>query len=155
MPGYEEIAAAEMQARKTRRSLGNGQWSEWEPHTDLRGTPVGATARRWEWERMIMPPHRRRRARQRVRVYHCPEGWHSTSGSASNPMGPELCHTLLDPQWQTGGGLDRDRFRAFHGEHPVVWIVETYTKRPYGVGRLPYCDPELPDEYRPFAGGQS
>jgi hypothetical protein len=150
MTGSTFIDSETLRCRQTRTWLGNGQFSEWQESTDLRGTPIGDRAEVWEWDRLVYPGRKQhgRRVREYIKVMHCPEGWHSTSGSARRPMDPEICSTMLHDQWQyPGGGFDRDKYRAHHDVNPVVWIIKV--KRHTRVRIYRYCDPELPAEYRP------
>lgn len=141
--------SAELRNRTSRQCLGGGEWGPPENYTDLRGTPVGDTFLEWEWDRLALPrPRAKRRTRQRITVRYCAEGWHADSGGPSSPMGLALCATLLDPRWSNPyGGLDRDKFHAFHDKNPVVWRVRART----GSRAIAswYCDAELPDEYLP------
>lgn len=141
------ITAASLRSRTVRQALPGG-WGEPREITDLRGTPVGDRAEVWEWDRLV-PPRRgnSRRVREHVKVMHCPEGWHSTSGLVDQPHGPEICSTLLGGQWAEEFPA---RFNRYHLEHPVLWIVRVRVHSSVTVSR--YCDPELPGEYRP--GGQ-
>jgi hypothetical protein len=141
------VAAETLRTRTVRMALADG-WGPPETRIDLRGTPVGDHAEVWTGDRLVYPRHGgKRRTRQTVTISFCAEGWHSTSGTPEHPSGPELCGTLFDSQWANSmGGLDSDRFNAFHDQHPVLWIVRL---RQGSTGlRYPYCDPELPDEYR-------
>jgi hypothetical protein len=119
---------------------------------DLRGTAKGET-RRWAFDRLAYArPGAKRRIRQQVETLYCAEGWHSRSGTRADPRGAGRCCTLLDAKWRhPSGGFDRDRFLAFHDEHPVVWVVKVSSKSE--SRRLEYCDAHLPDEYRPLGGG--
>jgi hypothetical protein len=101
-----------------------------------KGDPNGEVTT-WELERLIRRrPGHKRRTREEVTITYCADGWHSV-----------MCETRLDDQWAIEpGGFDRDRFRAFHREHPVVWRVRIRWGHP--VYTYWYCDPELPDEYR-------
>jgi len=116
------------------------------PHYDLRGTPTGDKAEIWERDRLVYPGRRQqgRRVREYIKVMHCPEGWHSTSGTADEPS-TAICSTPLEPKW---AGRDFPRnFNAYHDEHPVVWVVRVTRYTNVRVYR--YCEPELPAEYRP------
>ena len=146
------VSAAELRTHKVRRSLGDGRLSDPEDTTDLRGTPIGGQAQVWRFDRMVYPrTNAKRRVRQHVEILHCPEGWHSDSGSAGTPYGTALCQTLMDPKWSTpAGGYDRDRFHAFHDQHPVRWVVKI--RMPGRRWSERYCDPELPGEYRTACG---
>lgn len=119
------------------------------PAYDLRGTPVGDRAEVWEWDRMVRPgrAQRSRRVREYVTVMYCPEGWYSTSGTADEPA-TAICSTLLDPKW-TAGDFPRN-FNAYHDEHPILWVVKV--RRHTTVNNYRYCEPELPDEFRPQLG---
>ena len=123
--------------------------------SDLRGAAKGPV-KEWKTERMVAPSGSKRRARQEVTLMYCEAGWYSGSGSADQPTGDALCHTMPgvkiagDGQrwWPDGGQPDQDGWRAFHAERPVVWRIEIYQKRPWSRYRTYYCDDELPDEYR-------
>jgi hypothetical protein len=148
--GESEISAESMRHHKVHRALADGSWGPWEDYYDLRGTPTGEKAQVWKFDRLVqLHPRARRRTRQHVEILYCAEGWHSRSGGPDSPSGPEICNTLLDPKWRVApeAGLDRDRFRAFHEEHPVVWIVNIRMNST--ALRHAYCDPELPAEFRP------
>ena len=133
---------------RTRYSQPRPPATEPVPFSDLRGTPHGDRAQVWEWERMVTPPRRTRRVRERVRVMYCPEGWHSTSGGPGKPSGDALCSTLLDGHWSgEQGGLDRNTFDAYHDTRPVLWVIRVTRGREARTTR--FCDSELPDEYRP------
>lgn len=98
---------------------------------------------------MVNAPRSTRRTRQHIKVMHCPEGWHSTSGAADEPS-ESLCATLMDNQWRNEHrGFDRAKYDAHHEQHPVVWIVQTRAKGLLGSHRLMYCHPEMPAENRP------
>ncbi len=120
---------------------------------DLRGTPKGQ-ARQWEAERLVQLPYRKRRIREKLVIAHCPDGWHSDSGSADGPS-DTICHSLSvvritgrpTPKWWD----DHDGWRAFHAGNPCVWKVESSSKDGYATHF--YCDAELPDEYRELASG--
>lgn len=147
------VDAAPMRVSRSRTCLGNGQWSEWHEGIDLRGTPIGDKVEVWEWDRLVYPGRRQqgRRVREYIKVMHCPEGWYSTSGIADEPHGGEICGTLLEPKW---AGRDFPRgFNAYHDEHPVVWVIKV--KRHTRARTLRYCDPELPDEYRPVTDAEA
>jgi hypothetical protein len=144
------IDAETLRIRTVRRCLGDGQWSEPRTVTDLRGAPMGDKVEVWEWDRLVYPgrSQRGRRVREYIKAMYCPEGWHSTGGVAERPAGPELCATMLDPQWaHPNGAYDREKYHAHHDKHPVVWVIKV--KRHTSTRTLRYCDPELPDEYRP------
>ncbi len=142
------VSAEELCIRMVSRWTPDGR-TEPQPETDLRGTPIGDRAEVWEIERLV-PPSRGdgRRRRQKLRILYCPEGWHSASGSSDRPSGREICCTILS--WRARNmpvGEAVDAFKAFHAEHPVVWVVHDLTPGHQVTSR--YCDPELPDEYRP------
>ncbi len=138
------ISAAELRIHMVSSWTPDG-WTEPRPVTDLRGSPLGERVQVWELDRLVTPRRGRgRRVREYVKVMHCPEGWHSTSGTADAPSGGEICATLLDPKWR--GDFPAD-FNRYHDEHPVVWIVKVRIHKQ--VRTLRYCDPELPAEYRP------
>lgn len=122
-----------------------------QPAYDLRGTPVGDRAEVWEWDRMVYPGRTQtgRRVREYVTVMHCPEGWHSTSGTAGEPATP-ICSTLLEARW-AGPGFP-GTFNTYHDEHLVLWVIKV--KRHTTVSNYRYCDPELPGEYRPDPAGR-
>jgi hypothetical protein len=147
-PGANFITAEELSRHMAVTFGADGKRSDPKPYTDLRGAPIGDKAQVWECDRLVYPRRNsKRRVRQHVKILHCAEGWHSMSGSTERPMGPELCSTLLEGKWALpSGALDRDRFHAFHEEHPVVWKVEVRVNS--SGWRYAYCDPELPDEYR-------
>jgi hypothetical protein len=118
-----------------------------ESYRDLRGTPAGATADEWTFDRLVTRRGSARRVRQQVKIRYCAEGWHSTSGGADAPMGLQVCGSLLNHEWRNShGGLDRERFNTFHDDHPVVWIVETRVNS--DRSQQMYCDAELPAAWR-------
>jgi AAA domain len=136
------ISAETLRHREVRRGLGDGSLGPPEDYYDLRGTPIGERAQVWEWDRLVPPRFGKgRRVREYIKVMHCPEGWHSTSGSASNPLDPEVCQAIMN------GNVDLDKFHAFHADHHVVWVVRVRVHTRTTI--LRYCDPELPAEYRP------
>ncbi|MGH3150119.1 MAG: hypothetical protein ACRDOB_05235 [Streptosporangiaceae bacterium] len=134
-----------------RRVLPDGEWSDWETHTDLRGSPMGDQVLVWEYGRLVRP-RSDGGGREHVEVMYCAAGWHSTGGTAAAPDDPQLCSAILSPQWSEHPA-DEERFKQyweFHEENPVVWIVKISAP---GHRRLAYCDPELPAEYRPREDG--
>lgn len=140
------VNAEELRTKSVRTWTG-ADWSEPRVITDLRGTPKGDRAEVWELDRLVPPTrgngHRRR---QYLKIMHCAEGWHSASGADDCPMGPEVCAALGDAKWTRGARNWRDEFRAFHLEHPVVWVIR---ERISGTTRMHrYCDAELPDDLR-------
>ena len=146
------ISGEELRTCRFRRPLPGGGMSDWETHTDLRGAPVGDKVLMWEYHRLVRPRGVSRRVSEHVQVMYCAAGWHATAGTAQAPDGPEVCNTLLTPKWRKRrSGQERfRRFWEFHEEHPVLWVVKTRTPGRDGpFGRLAYCDPELPAEYRP------
>ena len=152
--GGEEISAESMRHNKVHVALADGGLGPAKDYYDLRGTPIGDKAQVWKFDRMVLAtPRSKRRTRQHVEVFYCAEGWHSKSGSQARPSGPDLCSTLLHDKWNSGdddlGDDWRARFRAFHDQHPVLWIVKVRMNS--STTRSAYCDPELPDEFRPAA----
>jgi hypothetical protein len=142
------VTAESMQSRHYSRRTPEGRYvaDYSRPYTDIRGTPIGERAQVWEWERLVYPGRKQegRRVREYVEMMHCPEGWWSKSGTV-NESSPALCSTLLDPQWK-GDGFPGN-FNRYHDEHPVLWVIKV--RRNSTVTTYRYCEPEMPDEYRP------
>jgi hypothetical protein len=145
------VSGEDLRTCKIRRVLPTGERSDWETHTDLRGSPIGDKVLVWEYDLLAQPRGAPGRAREHVEIMYCAAGWHSTGGMAHAPDDPESCNTILSPKWRKHpAGEERfKRFWEFHEKHPVVWIVKTSAQGRLGNHRLAYCDPELPAEYRP------
>jgi hypothetical protein len=145
------VSGNELRTCRLRRILPGGQWSDWETHTDLRGSPVGEKVLVWEYEGLVRSRGARSSVGEHVKVMYCADGWHSTGGKADAPDDPQVCSTLMSSKWRRHR-VGEERFRRFwefHQEHPVVWIVQISAEGDAGNRRLAYCDLELPAEYRP------
>ncbi len=145
------VTGMELRTCRLRRALPDGEWSDWETHTDLRGSPIGDEVLVWEYGRLVRPPSDRE-VREHVEIMYCAAGWHSTGGTAGAPDDPQLCSAILSPKWREHPDDEEcfKRFWEFHEENPVVWIVKIIAP---GHRRRAYCDPELPAEYRPGEDG--
>lgn len=145
------LSGEDMRTCCTRRLLPDGEWSDRETHTDLRGSPIGDQVLVWEYERLVLPRGARGDVCEHVEIMYCAAGWHSTGGRPQAPDDPAVCNTILSPKWRKHpAGQERfRRFWEFHQEYPVQWIVKTSAPQGLGHNHRAYCDPELPDEYRP------
>ena len=145
------VSGNELRTCRLRRALPGGQWSDWETHTDLRGSPIGDKVLVWEYASLVRPGSDGG-DREHVEIMYCAEGWHSTGGTASAPDDPQLCSAILSPKWCEHPDDEEcfKRYWVFHEENPVVWIVKILAPR---HRHLAYCDPELPAEYRPADDG--
>ena len=145
------LSGEDLRTCSTRRLLPNGEWSDGETHTDLRGAPIGDKVLVWEYDRLVQPRRARRPVPEHVEIMYCAAGWHSTGGTSYAPDDPAVCTTILSPKWHKHpAGEERfRRFWEFHQEYPVQWIVKTSAPQRFGHHHLSYCDPERPEEYRP------
>ncbi len=94
----------------------------------------------WQWERLVLPPHRKRRQRETVKVSKHPSGWIPTLGFDHRT---QTCQSVFE----YARSSDIDGYHAFHAEHPVIWKCEVWQGRTRITQYC--CDAHLPDEFRP------